>query len=106
MGQGVPSIQLFLDKRNVVQVEQSTNSPDLDQCDFFLLSQLKGIINGSSFEGVGAIKRAVETELSGIVEKIFSVVYTVEVWKKTMGKRIRLKRELSSLLFGVEINCL
>ena len=40
-------------------------SPDLAPCDFFLFPKLKGMIKGTRFEGVEAIKRAVTTQLRG-----------------------------------------
>ena len=57
------SIQQFLAERNVSTLEQPPYSPDLAPCDFFLIPKLKGVIKGTRFPGVEAIKRAMTMEL-------------------------------------------
>ena len=64
-----------------------------------------GIIKGTSFECVEAIKRAVMMELRGIPEESFQQCR--EGWKSALDSRgITLKGKTCSLLFGIEINCL
>ena len=52
------SIWQFLAEKNIALLKQPPYSPDLAPCDFFLFPKLKGIIKGTFFEGVEAIKRA------------------------------------------------
>ena len=52
------SIRQFLAERNVPTLEQPLYSPDLAPCDFFLVPKLKGVIKGTRFTDVEAIKRA------------------------------------------------
>ena len=59
------SIRQFLAKKNIAVLEQPPCSPGLAPCDSFRFPKLKGIIKGTRFEGVEAIKRAVTTELRG-----------------------------------------
>ena len=59
------SIRQFLAEKNITVLEQPPYSPDLAPCDFFLFPKLKGVIKGTRFEGVEAIKRAVTTQLRG-----------------------------------------
>ena len=70
-------------------LEQPPYSLDLAPCDFFLFPKLKGIIKGTHFEGVEAIKRAVTTELRGIPEESFQ--QRVEAWQRRMEKCVRGK---------------
>ncbi len=65
------SIRQFLAERNVPTLEQPPYSPDLAPCDFFLFPKLKGVIKGTRFPDVEAIKRAVMTELRRIPEEAF-----------------------------------
>ena len=58
-------------------------------CDFFLFPKLKGVIKGTQFPDVEAIKRAVTTELRRIPEEAFWGC--IEVWKKRMDKCMRLE---------------
>ena len=69
--------------------EQPPYSPDLAPCAFFLFPKLKGIIKGTRFEGVEAIKRAVTTELKGIPEESFQ--QCIEAWQRRMEKWARLE---------------
>ena len=55
----------------------------------FLFPKLKGIIKGTYFEDVEAIKRAVTMELTGIPEASFQ--QCIEVWQRRMEKCIRLE---------------
>ena len=81
------SILQFLAEKNIAVLEQPPYSPDLAPCDFFLFPKLKGIIKGTRFEGVEAIKRAVTTELRGIPEQSFQ--QCTEAWQR----RIILKKK-------------
>ena len=83
------SIRQFLAEKNIAVLEQPLYSPDLAPCDFFLFPKLKGIIKGTHFEGVEAIKRAVTTELRGIPEESFQ--QRMEAWQRRMEKCIRLE---------------
>ena len=65
------SIQQLLAEKNIAVLEQPPYSPDLAPCDCFLFPELNGIIKGTRFEGVEAVKRAVTTELRGIPEESF-----------------------------------
>ena len=65
------SIRQFLAERNVPTLEQPLYSPDLVACDFFLFPKLKGVINGTRFPDVEALKRAVTTEPRRIPEEAF-----------------------------------
>ncbi len=70
-------------------LDQPPYSPDLAPCDFFLFPKLKGVIKGTRFPDVEAIKRAVTTELRRIPEEAFRGC--IEVWKKRMDKCVRLE---------------
>lgn len=83
------SIWHLLAKKNIDVLEQHSYSPDLVSCDFLLFPKLKGIINGTHFEGVKAIKRAVTMKLRGIQEESFQ--QCIEAWQIRMEKGIRLK---------------
>ena len=52
-------------------LEQPLYSPDLAPCDFFVFPKLKGVIKGTRFSDVEAIKRAVTTELRRTPEEAF-----------------------------------
>ena len=56
---------------------------------FFLFPKLKGMIKGTRFPDVEAIKRAVMMELWRIPEEAFREC--IEAWKKRMDKRVRLE---------------
>src|SRR5580692_1661011 len=60
------SVRQFLVDKNITVLEQPPYSPDLAPCDFFLFPKLKGVIKGTRFPDVDAIKRAVTTELRRI----------------------------------------
>ena len=83
------SIRQFLAEKNITVLEQPPYSPDLAPCDFFLFPKLKGVIKGTRFEDVEAIKRAVTTELRGIPEESFQ--QCIEAWQRRMEKCIRLE---------------
>ena len=83
------SIRQFLAERNIPTLEQPPYSPDLAPCDFFLFPKLKGVIKGTRFPDVEAIKRAMTTELQRILEETFRGC--IEAWKKTMDKCVRLE---------------
>ena len=83
------SIRQFLAEKNIAILEQPLYSPDLALCDFFLFPKLKGIIKGTCFEGMEAIKRAVMMELRGIPEESFH--QSIEAWQSRMEKCIRLE---------------
>ena len=83
------SIRQFLAEKNLAVLEEPPYSPDLAPCAFFLFPKLKGIIKGTRFEGVEAIKRAVTTELKGIPEESFQ--QCTEAWQRRMEKCIRLE---------------
>ena len=68
-------IRQFLAERNVPTLEQPPYSPDLAPCDFLLVPKLKGVIKGTRFPDVEAIKRAVTTELRRIPEEAFRGVH-------------------------------
>jgi len=55
------SIRQFLAEKNIAVLEQPPYSPDLAPCNFVLFPKLDGIIKGTHFEGVEAIKEAVMT---------------------------------------------
>ena len=82
------SIRQFLAERNVPTLEQPPYSPDLAACDFFLFPKLKGVIKGTRFHDVEAIKRAVTTELRRIPGEAFQGC--IEAWKR-MDKCVRLE---------------
>ncbi len=84
------SIRQVLAERTVPTLEQPSDSPDLAPCDFFLFPKLKGVIKGTRFPDVEAIKRAVTTELRRIPEEAFRGC--IEAWKKRMDKCVRLER--------------
>ena len=80
-------------------------------CVTFFFSPSSRDHQGTCFEAVEAIKRAVMMELSGIPEESFQ--QCIEVWQRRMEKCIRLegdyitlKGKPCSLLFGIEINYL
>ena len=83
------SIRQFLAEKNITVLEQPPYSLDLAPCDFFLFPKLKGIIKGTHFEGVEAIKRAVTMELRGIPEESFQ--QRMEAWQRRMEKCVRRK---------------
>ena len=56
---------------------------------FFLFPKLKGVIKGTRFPDLEAIKRAVMTELRRIPEEAFRGC--IETWKKRMDKCVRLE---------------
>ena len=72
------SIRQFLAEKNIAVLEQPPYSPDLALCNFVLFPKLDGIIKGTHFEGVEAIKEAVMTELRGIPEESFQ--QCIGVW--------------------------
>uniref|UniRef100_A0A8C4PW97 Transposase n=1 Tax=Eptatretus burgeri TaxID=7764 RepID=A0A8C4PW97_EPTBU len=82
-------IRQFLAERNVPTLEHPPYSPDLAPCDFFLFPKLKGVIKGTRFPDVEAIKRAVTTEFRRIPEEAFQGC--IEVWKKRTDKCVRLE---------------
>ena len=55
------NIRQFLVEKNIAMLEQLPYSPDLAPCDFFLFPKLKGVVKGTRFPDVEAIKRAVTT---------------------------------------------
>ena len=55
---------------------------------FLLFPKLKGVIKGTPFSDVEAIKRGMMTELWRIPEEAFRGC--TEVWKKRMDKCVRL----------------
>ena len=65
------SIRQFLAESYIVTLEQLPYSPDLFPSYFLLFFKLKGIIQGTHYEGIEALKRAVTIELSGISEESF-----------------------------------
>ena len=81
------SIQQFLAKKNIAVLEQPPYSPDLTPHNFFLFPKLKGIIKGTRFEGMEAIKRAVMTELRGVPDESFQ--QCIEAWHSRMEKCVR-----------------
>ena len=83
------SIRQFLAERNVPTLEKPPYSPDLAPCDFFRFPKLKGVIKGTRFPDVEAIKRAVTTELRRIPEEAFRGC--IEAWNKKMDKCVRLE---------------
>ena len=56
---------------------------------FFLFPKLKGVIKGTRFPDVEAIKRAVTTELRRIPAETFRGC--IEAWMKRMDKCVRLE---------------
>ena len=56
---------------------------------FFLFPKLKGVIKGTRFPDVEAIKTAVMTELWRIPEE--ATRGCIEAWKKRMDKCVRLE---------------
>ena len=68
MGSGVLSIRQFLAERKI---------------------KLEGIIKGTRFESMEAIKRAVTTELKGIPEESFQ--QCIETWQRRMSKALDFK---------------
>ena len=58
-------------------------------CVTFLFPKLKGIIKGTYFEDVEAVKRALMMELTGIPEESFQ--QCIEAWQRRMEKCIRLE---------------
>jgi len=61
----------------------------LAPCDFFLFLKLKGVIKGTRFRDVDAIKRAVTMELRRIPGESFQGC--MDAWQKRMGKCSRLE---------------
>ena len=84
-----PSIRQFLAERNVPTLEQPPYSPDLGNRKKSQGAKLKGVINGTWFPDVEAIKRAVMTELRRIPEEAFQ--RCIKAWKKRMDMCVRLK---------------
>ena len=76
------SIHHFLGERNITRQEQTSNSPDLAPCDFFLFLKLKRIIKEKPFK---------MTALRGIPEESFQ--QCIEAWQRKSGKGIKLKRD-------------
>ena len=70
-------------------LEQPPYSPDLAPCAFFLFPNLKGVIKGTRFPDVEAIKRAMTMELRRNPEEAFR--RCIEAWKKRMDKCVRLE---------------
>ena len=56
---------------------------------FLLFPKLKGVIKGTPFPDVEAIKRAVTTELRRIPEEPFRGY--IEAWKKRIDKCVRME---------------
>ena len=81
------SIREFLAKNNIAVLEQPPYSPDLAPCDFFLLPKLKGVMKGTRFPDVQAIKRAVTKELRAIPKKSFQEC--MEAWQRRLEKCVR-----------------
>jgi len=78
------SVRQFLAEKNITVLEQPPYSPDLAPCDFFLFPKLKGVIKGTRFADVDAIKRAVTVELRRIPRESFQGC--MDAWQKRMGK--------------------
>jgi len=81
------SIRDFLAKNNTAVLEQPPYSPDLAPCDFFLLRKLKGVMKGTRFLDVEAIKMAVTNDLRAIPDRSFQEC--MEAWQRRMGKCVR-----------------
>ena len=83
------SIRQFLAEKNIAILKQPPYSPDLVPCNFFLFPKLEGIIKGTHFEGVEAIKEAVMRELRGIPEESFQ--QCIGVWQRRKERGFRLQ---------------
>ena len=83
------NIRQFLGERNFAVREQLFHSSDLALCDFFLFPKRKGIIKGTRFESVEAIKRAITMKVRGVPEKSFQ--QCIKTIQKRMGKGIILE---------------
>ena len=83
--QGVLSIWQSVAERNIAVQKQPHCSLDLDQCNFYFLLKLKGIIMGIRFKCVETIKKAVTSELKGILEESFQQYK--EGWESAIGLR-------------------
>ena len=83
------SIRAFLAKKNIVNLDHPPYSPDLAPCDFFLFPKLKGVIKGTRFDDLDAIKRTTTKELRSIPQVAFQGA--IESWKKRMEKCARLQ---------------
>jgi len=81
------SIRDFLAKNNTAVLEQPPYSPDLAPCDFFLLRKLEGVMKGTYFPDVEAIKMAVTIELRAIPDRSFQEC--MEAWQRRMEKCVR-----------------
>ena len=83
------SIRQFLAQKQIAVLEQPPYSPDLAPCDFFLFPKLKGVIKGTHFSDVEAIKTAVTAELRRIPAESFQKC--MEAWKRRIEKCVRLQ---------------
>ena len=81
------SIREFLAKNSIAVLEQPPSSPDLAPCDCFLFPKFKGVMKGTRFPDVQAIKRAVTKELRAIPKKSFQEC--MDAWQRRMEKCIR-----------------
>ena len=82
------SVKQFLFSKEITTLHHPPYSPDLAPCYFFLFPKLKGILNGTCFQGVRDIKTSVTRHLETITKKEFSQCF--KVWSIRMKKCIKV----------------
>ena len=81
-------VRKFLAKNNTLMMPQLPYSPDLNLCDFFLLSKLKRPMKGGRYATIEQIKAASKEGLNKITKNDFLKCF--EDWKKRWHKCIIL----------------
>ncbi|GFX17120.1 protein GVQW3 [Trichonephila clavipes] len=78
------SVNRFLASKNIPVAPQSSYSPDLSPCDFFLFPKLKNHLKGHHFGTLENIQTAVADQLKAIPMSEFHQCY--EEWKKRLQR--------------------
>jgi len=77
---------IFWQKKSIPVVPQTSYSPDLSPCDFFLFSRLKNQLKGRHFPILDNIQKSVTDKLKGIPAEAFQHCY--EQWKQSLRRRV------------------
>ena len=85
------SVKQFLVSKEITTLHHPPYSRGLAPCDFFLFPKLKGILKGTSFEGVEDMKASVRNHLKTITKEAFSQCF--KAWSTRMEKRIKANGE-------------
>jgi len=81
------SIREVLAENIIAVLEQPPYSPDPAPCDFFLFAKLNGVMKGTRFPDVEAIKMVVTKELRAIPDRSFQEC--MEARQRRMAKCVR-----------------